>query len=398
MKRDPSDAASVERPAFGTRAIHAGQAPDPSTGAIMPPIYATSTYVQRSPGVHQGLDYGRSHNPTRWALERCVADLESGAQAFAFSSGMAAIATVLELVDAGVHIVAGDDLYGGTFRLFERVRRRSAGQAFTFVDLSTIDAVVDALRSTTAMVWVESPSNPLLKLADLRAIAKLCRERGILAVADNTFASPWVQRPLELGFDVVVHSTTKYLNGHSDVIGGVAIVGGDPRLAPLAERLAFLQNAVGAIAGPFDSFLALRGLKTLALRMERHCANALELAQWLQTHPKVARVRYPGLPSHPQHALAKTQMHGFGGMISIELATDLAGTKRFLERCELFALAESLGGVESLIEHPAIMTHATIPPEQRARLGIGDNLVRLSVGIEDAVDLRRDLEQALDAI
>jgi cystathionine gamma-lyase len=311
---------------------------------------------------------------------------------------MAAIATVLELVDAGRHIVAGDDLYGGTYRLFERVRRKSAGQSFTFVDLSTIDAVAAALRPETALVWVESPSNPLLKLADLAAIARLCRDHGVLAVADNTFASPWVQRPLELGFDIVVHSTTKYLNGHSDVIGGIAVVGDDPRLAPVADRLAFLQNAVGAIAGPFDSFLALRGVKTLALRMERHCANAAELAQWLEGQPKVARVRYPGLPSHPQHALARAQMHGFGGMISVELATDLQGTKRFLECCELFALAESLGGVESLIEHPAIMTHATIPPAQRAQLGIGDNLVRLSVGIEDVADLRRDLARALDAI
>jgi cystathionine gamma-lyase len=398
MKRDAADASSVQRLGFDTRVIHAGQTPDPSTGAIMPPIYATSTYVQQSPGVHKGLDYGRSHNPTRWALERCVADLESGAQAFAFASGMSAIATVLELLDAGAHIVAGDDLYGGTYRLFERVRRRSAGQDFSFVDLSDPDALVAALRPETAMVWVETPSNPLLKLADLAAIAQTCRSRGILCVADNTFASPWVQRPLELGFDVVVHSTTKYLNGHSDVIGGVAIVGDDPRLAPIVERLGFLQNAIGGIAGPFDSFLALRGVKTLALRMERHCANALALAHWLEAQPSVARVRYPGLPSHPQHGLAVRQMRGFGGMVSLDLATDLAGTKRFLEHCEIFALAESLGGVESLIEHPAIMTHATIPLDQRTRLGIGDSLVRLSVGIEDVADLERDLERALDAI
>jgi cystathionine gamma-lyase len=398
MKRDSADASSVQRLGFDTRVIHAGQAPDPSTGAIMPPIYATSTYVQQSPGVHKGLDYGRSHNPTRWALERCVADLESGAQAFAFASGMAAIATVLELLDAGAHVVAGDDLYGGTYRLFERVRRRSAGQSFSFVDMGDPDALLAALRPETALVWVETPSNPLLKLADLAAIAQLCHPRGILCVADNTFASPWVQRPLELGFDIVVHSTTKYLNGHSDVIGGAAIVGDEPRLAPIVERLGFLQNAVGGIAGPFDSFLALRGLKTLALRMERHCANALALAQWLETQPRVARVRYPGLPSHSQHALAKRQMRGFGGMISIDLATDLAGTKRFLECCELFALAESLGGVESLIEHPAIMTHATIPQPQRTQLGIGDSLVRLSVGIEDVADLERDLGRALDAI
>ena len=384
--------------AFATRTIHAGQEPDPSTGAIMPPIYATSTFVQASPGVHKGLDYGRSHNPTRWALERCVADLEGGARGFAFASGMAAIATVLELLDSGAHVVAGDDLYGGTFRLFERVRKQSAGHRFTFVDLSNVDNLVAALRPDTALLWVETPTNPLLRLVDLARVGELCRARGILAVADNTFATPWVQRPLDAGFDIVVHSTTKYLNGHSDVIGGCAVVAGDARLEQTAERLGFLQNAVGAIQGPFDSFLVLRGLKTLALRMERHCANALELAQWLEVQPEIARVRYPGLPSHPQHALAKRQMRGFGGMISLELRTDLDGTRRFLERCEIFALAESLGGVESLIEHPAIMTHASIPPEQRERLGIGDSFVRLSAGVEDVEDLKRDLRQALDAV
>ena len=389
---------SADKQDFATRVIHAGQSPDPSTGAIMPPIYATSTFVQQSPGVHKGLDYGRSHNPTRWALERCVADLESGAQAYAFASGMAAIATVLECLDAGAHVVAGDDLYGGTFRLFERVRKRSAGHTFTFVDMSNIDQLTAALRPETKMVWVETPSNPLLKLADLTAIAKLCRARNIIAVADNTFASPWVQRPLESGFDVVVHSTTKYLNGHSDVIGGVAVVAADERLAPMREQLGFLQNAVGGIAGPFDSFLTLRGIKTLALRMQRHCENALALAQWLETQPKVKTVRYPGLPSHPHHALARRQMHGFGGMISLDLASDLAGTRRFLERCEVFALAESLGGVESLIEHPAIMTHATIPAAQRSELGIGDSLVRLSVGVENIDDLQRDLARAFAAI
>ena len=383
---------------FATRVIHAGQSPDPSTGAIMPPIYATSTFVQQSPGVHKGLDYGRSHNPTRWALERCVADLESGAQAYAFASGMAAIATVLECLDAGAHIVAGDDLYGGTFRLFERVRKRSAGHRFTFVDMSNIDQLTAALRPETKMVWVETPSNPLLKLADLAAIAKLCRSRNIIAVADNTFASPWVQRPLEYGFDVVVHSTTKYLNGHSDVIGGVAVVGADERLAPMRDQLGFLQNAVGGIAGPFDSFLTLRGIKTLALRMQRHCENALTLAQWLEAQPNVKKVRYPGLASHPHYTLARGQMHGFGGMISLDLTTDLAGTRRFLEHCEVFALAESLGGVESLIEHPAIMTHATIPAAQRSELGIGDSLVRLSVGVESVEDLQRDLAGALAAI
>jgi cystathionine gamma-lyase len=398
MKRDDANVDAATAMQFATRVIHAGQSPDPSTGAIMPPIYATSTYVQQSPGVHKGLDYGRSHNPTRWALERCIAELESGAQAYAFASGMAAIATVLETLDAGAHVVAGDDLYGGTFRLFERVRRRSAGLSFSFVDMSNSEAFASSLRPETRMVWVESPSNPLLKLADLEAVARLCRQRGIVAVADNTFASPFVQRPLELGFDIVVHSTTKYLNGHSDVIGGIAVVGRDDRLQPIREQLGFLQNAVGGIAGPFDSFLTLRGVKTLALRMERHCDNALALARWLEAQRWVARVRYPGLPSHPQHALAKRQMHGFGGMISIDLATDLAGTRRFLEHCRIFALAESLGGVESLIEHPAIMTHATIPTAQRADLGIGDSLVRLSVGIEDVADLERDLARAASAI
>lgn len=383
---------------FGTRVIHAGQFPDPSTGAIMPPIYANSTYRQDSPGVHKGLDYGRSHNPTRWAFERCIADLEGGVEAFAFASGMAAIATVLELLDAGAHIIAGDDLYGGTYRLLERVRRRSAGHAFSFVDLADPAALAAAIRPETRMVLVESPSNPLLKLVDLEAVAAICQERRLIAVADNTFATPWIQRPLELGFDIVVHSTTKYLNGHSDVIGGVAIVSGDERCAELREKLKFLQNAVGAIAGPFDSFLALRGLKTLNVRMQRHCENALELATWLEGLPQVRQVRYPGLPSHSQHALARRQMRAGGGMIALELAADLDGTRRFLESCELFALAESLGGVESLIEHPAIMTHASIPGEQRARLGIGDSLVRLSVGIEDIGDLKRDLSQSLQRI
>lgn len=395
MSQDTSD---TRQQGFATRVIHAGQSPDPTTGAIMPPIYATSTYVQQSPGVHKGLDYGRSHNPTRWALERCVADLENGSAAFAFASGLAAISTTLELLDANSHIVSGDDVYGGTFRLFERVRARSAGHRFSFVDLTDPAQLLAALQPDTRMVWVETPTNPLLRLADLRAIADICRERGILCVADNTFASPWVQRPLDLGFDVVVHSTTKYLNGHSDVIGGIAIVGREARHEPLRERLGFLQNSVGAIASPFDSFLTLRGVKTLALRMERHCSSALALAQWLESQPQVARVHYPGLASHPQHELAKRQMHGFGGMISIDLRTDLAGARRFLEAVQIFALAESLGGVESLIEHPAIMTHATIPVETRARLGIGDGLVRLSVGVEDLEDLRADLQQALQKI
>ncbi|UCV05602.1 trans-sulfuration enzyme family protein [Dechloromonas denitrificans] len=383
---------------FGTRVIHAGQHPDPSTGAIMPPIYANSTYVQDSPGVHKGLDYGRSHNPTRWAFERCLADLESGGAAFAFASGLAAIATVLELLDAGSHIIAGDDLYGGTYRLLERVRKRSAGLSVSFVDLSDPAALRAAIRPETRMLLVETPTNPLLRLVDLAALAKIARAHQIITVADNTFASPWIQRPLELGFDIVVHSTTKYLNGHSDAIGGVAVVSGDQRNAENLERLRFLQNSVGAIAGPFDSFLALRGVKTLNVRMQRHCENAEELANWLERRPEVRQVRYPGLASHPQHQLARRQMRGFGGMIALDLATDLAGTRRFLEGFELFSLAESLGGVESLIEHPAIMTHATIPPEQRARLGISDSLVRLSVGIEDVDDLRLDLQAALDRI
>ncbi len=383
---------------IATRVIHAGQSPDPSTGAVMPPIYATSTFVQESPGVHKGLDYGRSHNPTRWALERNVADLEGGAQAFAFASGLAAISTVLELLDAGAHIVAGDDMYGGTYRLFERVRRRSAGHDFTYVDLADPAALEAALRPETRMVWVESPTNPMLKLADLAAIAALCRARGIITVCDNTFASPIVQRPLEHGIDIVVHSTTKYINGHSDVIGGIAVVGGEAHQAGWRERLGFLQNSVGAIQGPFDSFLVLRGIKTLALRMERSCASALALAEWLAREPKVRKVHYPGLESHPQHALARRQMDGYGGIISIQLDTDLAGARRFLERCAVFTLAESLGGVESLIEHPALMTHATIPPEQRAQLGISDGLIRLSVGVEHVEDLREDLRQALAAI
>jgi cystathionine gamma-lyase len=389
----PDDTSPAQ--AFATRVIHAGQAPDPSTGALMPPIYANSTYLQQSPGVHKGLDYGRSHNPTRWALERCVADLEGGTQAFAFASGLAAISSVLELLDAGSHILSGDDLYGGTFRLFDRVRRRSAGHRFSFVDMTDLSVFEAGLQEDTRMVWVETPSNPLLRLTDLAAIAEICRDRGILCVADNTFASPWIQCPLALGFDIVLHSTTKYLNGHSDVIGGIAVVGDNPELA---ERVGFLQNSVGAIAGPFDAFLTLRGVKTLALRMERHCQNALELAQWLEQQPQVARVYYPGLPSHPQHALACRQMRGFGGMISLDLNTDLAGARRFLEQVKIFALAESLGGVESLIEHPAIMTHASIPAENRARLGIADALVRLSVGIEDVEDLRADLAQALAVI
>jgi cystathionine gamma-lyase len=381
------------RLAFSTRTIHAGQHPDPSTGAVMVPIYATSTYAQESPGVHKGYEYSRSGNPTREAFERCVADLESGTAGYAFASGLAAESTVLDLLKTGDHVVVSDDVYGGTFRLFERVRKTSAGLAFDFVDMSDTANVERALRPDTKMIWVETPTNPLLKLADLSAIAALGKKRGALAVADNTFASPYVQRPLEHGFDIVVHSVTKYLNGHSDVVNGCAVVGQNK---DLAERLRFLQNAIGAIAGPFDSFLALRGLKTLALRMERHCANALKIARWLETRKEsVSRVIYPGLESHPQHALAQKQMAAFGGIVTVVLKRDLAGTKRFLERCRLFTLAESLGGVESLIEHPAIMTHASVPPEKRDELGISDSLVRLSCGVEDADDLIADLDQAL---
>lgn len=383
------------RAGFATRCVHAGQAPDPTTGAVMMPIYATSTYVQESPGVHKGYEYSRTQNPTRMAFERCIADLENGTQGYAFASGLAAIATILDCLDHGAHVVAADDLYGGTRRLFERVRKHSAGLQASYVDLSVPGALEQAIRPQTKLIWVETPTNPLLKLADLAQVAQIGRQRGILTAADNTFASPYIQRPLEFGFDLVMHSTTKYLNGHSDMVGGVVVVGDN---AALREKLAFLHNAVGSVQGPFDSFLALRGLKTLALRMERHCASALKIAQWLERHPKVKRVYYPGLPGHPQHALAKAQMRAFGGMISVELATNLAGAKSFLERCELFALAESLGGVESLIEHPALMTHGSIPADVRATLGIGDALVRLSVGIEDADDLIGDLDQALQAV
>lgn len=384
---------------LATRVIHGGQSPEPATGAVMPPIFATSTYRQESPGVHQGFDYGRSHNPTRFALERSLADIEGGRAAFAFASGLAAIAAVLELLPSGSHVVAGDDMYGGTYRLFERVRRDSAGHTFSYVDLSDPDALAAAITPATRMVWVETPTNPMLKLADLTAIASLCHARGILCVCDNTFASPIIQRPLEHGFDIVVHSTTKYINGHSDVIGGVAIVGANDHQTGLAEKLGFIQNSVGAIQGPFDSFLVLRGIKTLALRVERSSGNALLLANWLEQQPQVRKVHYPGLESHPQHALARNQMHGgYGGIVSIELDTDIDGARRFLEACEVFTLAESLGGVESLIEHPALMTHASIPPERRAELGIGDGLIRLSVGIEHIDDQREDLRRALAAI
>ena len=389
-----SDEKGKGRRGFATRGIHAGQAPDPSTGAVMPPIYATSTYAQASPGEHQGYEYSRSQNPTRMAFERCIADLESGTSGFAFASGMAAIATALELLDAGSHVVAMDDLYGGSGRLFDRVRSRSAGLSFTYADLSDPAALAAAIRPETRMLWVETPTNPMLKLVDLDAVAAVARERGLLMVVDNTFATPWAQRPLEHGADIVMHSVTKFLNGHSDMVGGALVVKDED----LAERLGFLQNSAGAILGPFDSFLVLRGLKTLSLRMARHNESALAIAGWLQGRAGVERVIYPGLPDHPQHELALSQMGGGGGIVTFFVAGGLAETRTVMERCEVFTLAESLGGVESLINHPAIMTHASVPPERRERLGISDNLIRLSVGIEDVEDLIADLDQALAGI
>jgi cystathionine gamma-lyase len=379
-------------PGFATRCVHAGQENDPTTGAVMTPIYATSTYAQSSPGVHKGYEYSRTQNPTRMALERCVADLEGGTAGFAFASGMAATATVLECLEQGSHVVIGDDVYGGTRRLFDRVRKQSAGLQPSYVDLSDAETLRAAIRPETRMVWLETPTNPTLKVIDLSRVAEIARAHKVLTVCDNTFASPWTQRPLEHGFDVVMHSTTKYLNGHSDMVGGIVVVGEN---AELRERLAFLQNAVGGIQGPFDSFLALRGVKTLTLRLERQCASALQIAQWLERHPKIARVHYPGLPSHPQHALAKRQMRAFGAMISADVKGGGDEARLWLERCRLFTLAESLGGVESLISLPALMTHASTPAETRAALGISDGLVRISVGIEDTDDLIADLASAL---
>jgi len=378
---------------LATRVIHAGQKPDPSTGAIMTPIYASSTYVQKSPGDHQGWEYSRSHNPTRDAYEKCIADLESGMRGLAFASGMAATSAILELLDSGSHVVAGDDLYGGSFRLFHDVRERSSNLSFTFVPLEDPDRMRAAIRPETRMIWVETPTNPMLKIVDIAAAADIAREQGALLVVDNTFATPLLQRPLELGADIVMHSATKYLNGHSDIIGGVAVVRHDEELA---ERLWYLLNSTGGIQGPFDSFLVLRGLKTLALRMNAHCENSLKIAQWLQQHPQVEKVIYPGLADHPQNELAMRQMNGRGGgIISVEIKGDLDKSRLTLERCELFTLAESLGGVESLISHPAIMTHASVPVELRERIGISDSLIRLSVGVEDADDLIADLDYAL---
>jgi len=381
----------AEKTKFATRAIHAGQEPDPTTGAIMSPIYATSTYVQESPGVHKGYEYSRTQNPTRMAYERCIADLESGEHGFAFASGMAATATILELVDSGSRIVAMDDLYGGTRRLFSNVRERSAGLKFDYIDLSDKAAAAAAIGDDTAMVWIESPTNPLLKLVDLKAIVALAKKSRAIVVVDNTFATPYLQRPLELGADIVMHSATKFINGHSDMVGGIVATSSDK----LAKRLGYLQNSIGAVSGPFDSFLALRGVKTLDVRMERHCRSALQIARWLEAHDGVESVLYPGLESHPQHELARQQMPGFGGIVTFFIKGGLEDARRFLERCRVFSLAESLGGVESLVDHPAIMTHASVPSSERAKLGISDTLIRLSVGIEDVDDLIADLDQAL---
>lgn len=376
---------------LGTRAIHAGQEPDPSTGAIMTPIYATSTYVQESPGKHKGYEYSRTQNPTRHAYEACIADLEGGKAGFAFASGLAAASTVLEMLDHGDHVIAMNDLYGGTYRLFERVKRRSAGLDFSYVDLNDMAALRAAVRPNTKMIWAETPTNPMLQVVDLEKIGAFARKLGVVLVVDNTFCSPMVQRPLETGAHLVLHSATKYLNGHSDIVGGIVVAGDET----MAEHMGFLQNSVGAVAGPFDSFLALRGLKTLHLRMRTHCESALELARWLESDSRVESVIYPGLKSHPQHALAKRQMDGFGGIISMRVKGGKPKARRMLEKCRLFALAESLGGVESLIELPSVMTHASIPLEQRKQLGITDNLVRLSVGVEDISDLRDELDSAL---
>ena len=381
---------------FATKAIHSGQEPDPSTGAIIGPIYTSSTYVQESPGEHKGFDYSRTSNPTRKALEVCMADLEEGGQGFAFSSGMAATATVLELLDTGDHIISMDDLYGGTYRLFENVRKRSSGLEFSYSNLSSLDDLETLLKPNSRMIWVESPSNPLLKIVDLEKVSEFAKKHNLISVCDNTFCSSYVQKPLNLGFDVVLHSATKYLNGHSDVIGGLVV--SSQEREDLAEQLAFLSNSIGSIMSPFDSFLVLRSLKTLAVRMEKHCENAFEIAGFLEEHEAIEKIYYPGLSNHPNHEIAKKQMNGFGGMITVVLKGGLKTATTFLERTKIFALAESLGGVESLIEHPAIMTHASVPAEVRKDLGIEDGLVRLSVGIESIEDLMEDLNQALSSV
>ena len=379
---------------LSTRVIHAGQSPDPSNGAIMTPIYTTSTYVQKSPGDHQGYEYSRTHNPTRKAWEACIADLEGGRHGFAFASGMAAIDTLLHLLEPGDHVLAMNDLYGGTYRLFENVRRRSSGLEFSFVDLADLDTARAALTEKTKIIWVETPTNPMLQLVDIAQMAELARSCGAWLVVDNTFATPMLQQPIALGADIVVHSVTKYLNGHSDMVGGALVARDDE----LGERIGYLQNSAGGVQGPFDAFLAMRGVKTLALRMKAHCANAARIAEWLEERDDLERVIYPGLDSHPQKALAERQMNGFGGMVSFDIGGDLARARRFLENTHLFALAESLGGVESLVNHPAIMTHGSVPPHRRAELGISDTLIRLSVGIEDCDDLIDDLDRALKAV
>ena len=379
----------VDKMKFSTRAIHAGQMPDPTTGAIMTPVYLSSTYVQESPGVHKGWEYSRTHNPTRRAYENCIADLESGKFGFAFASGCAATTTVMQLLKQGDHVVAFDDMYGGTFRLFDKVLRHN-GLDFTFTDLTDVDNFTKAIKPNTKMVWLETPTNPTLKLTDIAAIVKIAKQKDILVVVDNTFMSPYFQRPLELGADIVVHSATKYIGGHSDIVGGVAVTS-SPQLA---EKIGFLSNSMGGIQGAFDSFLALRSLKTLPIRMKAHAENAMKIAVFLETHPLVDKVIYPGLKSHPQHELAKNQMSGFGGMITFFIKGGMDASRKFLESVKVFALAESLGGVESLIEHPAIMTHASVPAEQRKKIGIDDSLIRLSVGIEDFEDLLADLKHA----
>ncbi len=378
---------------FGTKAIHAGQAPDPITGAVMTPIYQTSTYAQKSPGAHTGYEYSRTDNPTRTAYQECVAALENGKHALAFASGLATIDTLMHTLKSGDHVICSDDVYGGTFRLFDKVLTRFNLQ-FTFMDLSDLSAVEKAIRPNTKLLWIESPTNPMLKIFDIAALSQLARSKKILSVVDNTFMSPYFQRPLDLGADLVMHSITKYMNGHSDVVGGVLIMND----SKLYEELKYLQNAVGAVPAPQDCFLVMRGLKTLHVRMKQHEENAIAIAQFLVQHPKVEKVIYPGLESHPQHLLAKKQMSGFGGMISFTIRGGLAESKKILEETKLFTLAESLGGVESLIEHPAIMTHASVPVENRQKLGITDNLIRISVGIEDAKDLIADLNQALALI
>ena len=380
---------------FSTRAIHSGQEPDETTGAIMTPIYASSTYVQKSPGVHKGYDYSRAGNPTRTALESCVASLEDGKWGFAFASGLAAENAILETLDAGSHIIAMEDMYGGTFRLFDKVKKSSSALEVTYLDLNNSHELENSIKNNTRLIWVETPTNPMLTIVDLQKVVTIARKHKILTVCDNTFASPYLQRPFDFGIDVVVHSATKYLNGHSDVIAGIVVVKKDQQLA---EKIQFIQKATGGILSPFDSFLVLRGLKTLPLRMKMHCENAEKIAAYLENHPKVEKVIYPGLKSFPQHELASRQMKKFGGMITFLLKGGIDESKRFLEKTKLFALAESLGGVESLIEHPAIMTHASIPKETREKLGVADNLVRISVGLEDIEDLLAELDEALGEV